>query len=317
MSLSIVIPVYNEVENLPLLHQALCDSLARMEQPWEVLLVDDGSTDGSVAELERLAAVDPEHVRVILFRRNFGQTAAMAAGIEEATGDVIVFMDADLQNDPNDIPMLLEKIDAGYDLVSGWRANRQDDIIRKFPSRIANRMIAKATGVFLHDYGCSLKAYRSEVIKSFRLFGEMHRFIPAYAGAVGAKILEVSVTHHARKFGKSKYGLGRTAKVIMDLYTVKLLTSFASKPMYLFGKPGLGMMLAGVVVFIGAWVERLWRHGVPGFWAMLVLGIVLGVLGFQCLLLGLLAELIMRTYYETQGKPAYHVRKMINIAVKV
>ena len=218
MELSIVIPVYNEYENLPLLYEALIDSLKEVQQSWEAILVNDGSKDGSSDVLKNLAEKDPEHIRVIELRRNFGQTAAIAAGIDHALGDIVILMDADLQNDPHDIPMMLEKINEGYDVVSGWRRKRQDTYIsRTLPSHLANALISKVTGVYLHDYGCTLKAYRREVITGFRLYGEMHRFIPVYADSVGAKILEVEVNHHPRKFGKAKYGLERTFKVLLDL----------------------------------------------------------------------------------------------------
>ena len=256
MDVSIVIPVYNEDESLLLLHDALHAALDGQAFSWEAVLVDDGSSDGSMRVLEGLAARDPEHIVVVSFRRNFGQTAAIAAGIDHALGEVIVLMDADLQNDPADIPMMLEKMGEGYDVVSGWRANRQDDFAtRTLPSRIANGLISKVTGVHLHDYGCTLKAYRREVITGFRLYGEMHRFIPAYAKSVGARIIEVPVHHHARQFGKAKYGLERIGKVILDLFTVKFLTSYANKPIYLFG--GTGLSLIGLSRADGARPDHL------------------------------------------------------------
>uniref|UniRef100_UPI002616D5FA glycosyltransferase family 2 protein n=1 Tax=Anaerolinea sp. TaxID=1872519 RepID=UPI002616D5FA len=235
MDLSIVVPVYNEEENLPLLYQAIIKAVAPLNLQWELILVDDGSRDGSPQVLQTLAKQDPQHVRVVLLRRNFGQTAAIAAGIDHSSGEIVVLMDADLQNDPADIPMMLEKIREGYDVVSGWRKNRQDDLSRTLPSRLANGLISRVTGVHLHDYGCTLKAYRREVLTGFRLYGEMHRFIPVYAHSVGARILEVEVHHHPRRFGKAKYGLERTAKVILDLFTVKFLSSYSHKPIYLFG----------------------------------------------------------------------------------
>ncbi|HEX2980083.1 MAG TPA: glycosyltransferase family 2 protein, partial [Anaerolineaceae bacterium] len=257
MNLSVVIPVYNEQENLPLLHQALCSALAPLNLTWEVILVDDGSKDRSPVILEELAKLDPEHVRVLLFRRNFGQTTAIAAGIDYSCGDIVVLMDADMQNDPADIPMMLDKIHEGYDVVSGWRIKRQDNYItRTLPSHIANWMISKVTGVRLHDYGCTLKAYCREVITGFRLYGEMHRFIPVYANSVGARIYEVKVNHHPRKFGKAKYGLERTIKVILDLFTVKFLLSYSSKPIYLFGGTGLALIFASMVMLVYLFVRR-------------------------------------------------------------
>lgn len=311
MDLSIVVPVYNEVENVPLLYQAICDALAEQGLDWEVLFVDDGSSDGSFATLERLAAADPQHTRVIELRRNFGQTAAIAAGIDYSVGDVIVLMDADLQNDPADIPMMLEKLNSGYDVVSGWRINRQDSLSRRLPSQLANRLISMATGVPLHDYGCTLKAYRREVIKRFRLYGEMHRFIPAYAHSVGAKILEVPVRHHARRFGKAKYGLERTIKVLLDLVTVKFLNSYANKPIYLFGGTGFMMMFFSLIVFLYLFVRKLVVAVNILDSPLFQLSTMLFILGFQSILMGLIAELLVRTYHESQGKRTYTVRKIL------
>ncbi len=313
MHLSVVIPVYNEQESLPLLHQALHDALDALPHPWELVLVDDGSKDGSAPALETLAATDPAHTRVVLLRRNFGQTAAIAAGIDHAVGDVIVLMDADLQNDPADIPMLLAKLDEGYDVVSGWRHDRQDQFItRTFPSRIANGIISRVTGVHLHDYGCTLKAYRREVITGFRLYGEMHRFIPAYAGSVGAKIIEVPVRHHARKYGKTKYGLERTLKVVLDLLTVKFLISYAAKPIYLFGGTGLGLMGGSGLMLLFLLIRRF-AIGTSVFDSPLfIIAILLVILGFQSILLGLIAELLVRTYHESQRKPTYTVKRFLD-----
>ena len=315
MSLSIVIPVYNEVDSLPLLHRRLHEALDSFPPPWEVIFVDDGSGDGSLELLERLAAEDLQHTCVVAFRRNFGQTAAIAAGIEHARGDVIIPMDADLQNDPADIPMMVAKMAEGYDVVSGWRKSRQDTLVtRKLPSRIANGIISRVTGVYLHDYGCTLKAYRREALADFHLYGEMHRFIPVYARAAGARIVEVPVQHHARQFGRTKYGLGRTLKVILDLFTVKLLTTFASKPMYLFGRPGLYLMLVGLLAVIAAPIVQFAGHAPDSFWPLLQTGILLLALGFQCILLGALAEMAMRTYYEAQAKRPYVIRRVIRSA---
>jgi len=316
MNLSIVVPVYNEEENLPLLYQAVTAALEPLGRSWELILVDDGSRDGSVSVLENLASSDPDHVRVVELRRNFGQTAAIAAGIDYSEGEIIVLMDADLQNDPADIPMMLQYIDQGYDLVSGWRKNRQDTLSRTLPSRFANRLISLATGVYLHDYGCTLKAYRREVITGFRLYGEMHRFIPAYANSVGARIIELPVNHHARRFGKAKYGLERTLKVVLDLLTVKFLSSYANKPIYLFGGAGMGLVLLSLVVMGALFIRRV-------FWGISVLtspifqiSTLIFLMGFQSILMGLIAELLVRTYHESQGKRTYTVRRQINVKEK-
>ena len=313
MKLSIVIPVYNEAENLPLLHRALQDALNPLSVDWEVVYVDDGSSDDSLSLLEENADADPEHTCVVSLRRNFGQTAAIAAGIDHAEGDVIVLMDADMQNDPVDIPRMLEKIEDGYDVVSGWRKNRQDTFVtRTLPSRMANWLISTVTGVHLHDYGCTLKAYRREALTGFRLYGEMHRFIPAYASTVGASIIELPVNHHPRKFGKTKYGLNRTIKVILDLFTVKFLISYAYKPIYLFGGTGL-IFMATSAVMLGFLVIRklLYATSVVQS-AFFLIGIMLMILGVQSILMGLIAELLVRTYHESQQKPTYTVRKVLN-----
>jgi glycosyltransferase involved in cell wall biosynthesis len=311
VSLSIVIPVYNEIESLPELHRQLHEALDDFPEPWEVIYVDDGSGDGSPALLEKLAADDRAHTSVIAFRRNFGQTAAMAAGFEHARGHTIIPMDADLQNDPADIPILLAKMTEGYDVVSGWRKARQDNLIRKIPSRVANGIISRVTGVVLHDYGCTLKAFRRDTIQSFRLYGEMHRFIPVYAHAAGARIIEVPVRHHARRFGKAKYGLGRTVKVILDLFTVKLLTGFTTRPMYMFGRPGLNMMALGMLVTIASPFMGWAFDTTQVFWPLLAIGFLLLALGFQCILLGGLAELLMRTYFESQDKRPYIIKAIV------
>ncbi len=314
MDLSIVVPVYNEYDSLRLLYQAICEAISPMGLEWEVLLVDDGSRDNSLEVLEGLAAIDPVHVQVIALRRNFGQTAAIAAGIDHSSGDVIVLLDADLQNDPADIPIMLQKINEGYDVVSGWRKERQDNLSRRLPSQIANRMISWATGVYLHDYGCTLKAYRREVITGFRLYGEMHRFIPAYANSVGAKMIELPVHHHARRFGKAKYGLERTLKVVLDLVTVKFLNSYSNKPIYLFGGAGSILILISLFVFLYLFVRRVFFGisvlGSPFF----QLSTMIFIMGFQSILMGLIAELLARTYHESQGKPTYTIRKIIKVA---
>ncbi len=313
MNLSIIIPVYNEEENLPLLHQAVHQAMDSLTVSWEVVYVDDGSADKSLAVLRELTQADPEHTSVVELRRNFGQTAAIAAGIDHACGDVIVLMDADMQNDPADIPMMLAKIDEGYDVVSGWRINRQDTFVtRTLPSRIANGLISWVTGVHLHDYGCTLKAYCRDVITGFRLYGEMHRFIPVYAKMVGAKIIEVPVHHHPRKFGKAKYGLSRTFKVILDLFTVKFLLSYGSKPIYLFGGAGISLMGLGGLVLLYAIVDRYFLSGLHmNRNPLLTLSVMLFSLGFQSILMGLIAELQVRTYHESQNKPTYTIRRML------
>ncbi len=311
--LSVVIPVYNENESLRELHEALQKALKTLNMPWEIVYVDDGSTDHSLQILEALAAEDEAHTRVIALRRNFGQTAAIAAGIDNTQGDMIVLMDADMQNDPADIPMMIEKMQEGYDVVSGWRVRRKDTFItRTLPSRIANWLISWVTGVKLRDYGCTLKAYRREVITGFRLYGEMHRFIPAYAGYVGARIVEVPVQHHPRRFGSTKYGMERIVKVILDLLTVKFLISYGHKPNYLFGGPGMAMMALGTLLLAFLVVRRLVTLVSVFESPFFPVSLMLMYMGFQSILMGLLAELQVRTYHEAQQKPTYTVRRVIN-----
>lgn len=311
-SVSVVIPVYNEMHSLPQLHQQLHQALDNYPAEWEVIFVDDGSQDGSAQALEVLATQDKKHSRAILLRRNFGQTAAISAGIDHAQGNTIVLMDADLQNDPADIPMLLDKIAEGYDLVSGWRKSRKDNFFtRTLPSRIANGLISLITGVRLHDYGCSLKAYRREVLTGFRLYGEMHRFIPAYAGQVGAKITEVVVSHHPRRYGKANYGLERTIKVILDLFTVKFLGSYAQKPIYIFGGTGFGMISFGALSFLYLAFRKFVQDKGTADSPFLMLGTMFLILGFQSILMGFIAELMVRTYHESQSKPTYNLRSFI------
>lgn len=313
MYISIIIPIYNEEESIaPLKNELDKEMNLSFSHSWEVIFVDDGSTDGSLAILQQLAQADTQHVIVVSLRRNFGQTAAIAAGIDHSHGDVIVLMDGDLQNDPADIPLLVEKIEQGYDVVSGWRKNRQDAFLtRTLPSRLANGLISVVTGVHLHDYGCTLKAYRREVITGFRLYGEMHRFIPAYASTVGARIVEVPVRHHPRKFGKTKYGLGRTVKVILDLFTVKFLMSYAQKPIYIFGGTGFVMIGLSVLTVLALIIRRitLGEHMIRS--PLLLLSVMLFILGFQSVLMGLQAEVLARTYHESQQKPIYTVRSIV------
>lgn len=311
MSLSIVIPVYNEVETLKLLHQSIQQALAEIAEPWDVVYVDDGSSDGSLQVLEQVHAEDPQHTIVVALRRNFGQTTAIAAGIDYAAGEVIFLMDADLQNDPSDIPMMLTKIREGYDVVSGWRINRQDKFVtRTLPSRVANGLISTVTGVHLHDYGCTLKAYRREVLTGFRLYGEMHRFIPAYAYSVGAKIVEVPVKHHPRRFGKTKYGLNRTIKVLLDLFTVKYLISYSNKPIYLFGGTGLILILISLLSMLFLLIRRFWLRISVFDSPLFILSAMLMILGFQSILMGLIAEMLVRTYHESQDKATYTIRRV-------
>lgn len=310
---SVVVPVYNEVKNVPLLHEKIKAAMATTKHQWELVLVDDGSSDGSLQAMEVLAARDPKHTRVVALRRNFGQTAAISAGIDYSRGEIIVLMDGDLQNDPADIPNLLAEIEKGYDVVSGWRKYRKDNFItRTFPSMVANKLISHVTGVVLHDYGCTLKAYRREVLTGFRLYGEMHRFIPAYAGYVGATITEVPVQHHPRKYGTSKYGLERTVKVVLDLFTVKFLSGYVNKPIYLFGGVGIGFSglgLMGLLFLFGR--KFLLGSGVVDS-PIFILSALLFAIGIQSILLGLIAEMVVRTYHESQSKPIYRVRYVIN-----
>lgn len=311
-SLSLIIPVYNEEQNLPLLMDALCNALQPLKKDWEVIFVDDGSSDGSLNTLENLLVQNPEHVRVVVFRRNFGQTAAIEAGIDHARGDTIVLLDADLQNDPADIPLLLAKLDEGYDLVSGWRKDRQDNrLTRTIPSNLANGLISWVTGVHLHDYGCTLKAYRREALEGFRLYGEMHRFIPVFAHSIGARITELPVRHHPRRFGQAKYGLERTVKVILDLFTVKFLLDYSHKPMRLFGGTGILLILGSGILLSGLLVRKL-VEGISILPSPLFsLGVMFFILGFQSILMGLIAELLARTYHESQRKPTYTIRKVL------
>ncbi len=310
MDLSIVIPLLNEEETIPELYKEVRTVLNSIDKKSEIVIIDDGSTDNSLNLLTDLQEKDADLV-VVSFRRNFGQTAAMSAGFDHARGDVIVTMDADLQNDPRDIPKLLEKIDEGYDVVTGWRHDRKDAFInRKLPSMIANKIISWTTGVALHDYGCTLKAFRNEVVKSIRLYGEMHRFIPAIASGMGISFTEVKVNHRARRFGTSKYGISRTIRVILDLLTVKFLLSYSTRPIQVFGL--LGFIFGGLGFFI-ALVMTFQRQffGVPlSDRPLLFLAILLILIGFQFVTMGLLAELQARTYHESQNKPIYYIKKL-------
>lgn len=311
IDVSIVIPLLNEAENLELLYEQLKSVLDALDRRGEVILIDDGSTDASFSIMVKLQAQD-ERVRVIRLRRNFGQTAAFSAGFDHARGNVIVTMDADLQNDPRDIPKLLVKIDEGFDIVSGWRVDRQDKFLtRRLPSRMANRLISKATGVELHDYGCSLKAYRREVLQNTKLYGEMHRFIPALASQMGVLVAEVPVNHHARRFGTSKYGLGRTIRVILDLLTVKFLLDYATRPIQIFGLMGLTAFGVGTALAAYLSVIRLFFSQAIADRPLLLLAILLILIGVQLIIMGLLGELVVRTYHETQNKPIYAIREIV------
>jgi glycosyltransferase involved in cell wall biosynthesis len=313
MKLSLVIPVYNEEQNLPALSEAIHSALAAYPFEWEVIFVDDGSQDKSLDVLQELVAKDPQHARIVSFRRNFGQTAAIAAGIDHSTGEIVVMLDADLQNDPADILMMIDKLNEGYDVVSGYRKDRKDKFItRTIPSRIANGLISRVTGVHLHDYGCTLKAYRREVLDNVRLYGEMHRFIPVYAHAIGARITEVSVQHHPRKFGKTSYGLERTLKVILDLLTVKFLLSYSAKPIYLFGGAGVSLMLLSAITLLVLLVRRIFFSISVLASPFFQMSVMFFILGFQSILMGLIAELLVRTYHESQHKPIYTVRETYN-----
>ena len=319
--LSLVIPVYNEAGNLRPLWEEITEALAGRDLDYEIIFIDDGSVDDSVDAMEALAAEDPRVVAIVL-RRNFGQTAAFAAGFRHAGGRVIVTMDADRQNDPADIPALLKGLEEGYDVANGWRQSRQDPLFfRRLPSKIANRLIARSSGVNLHDRGCSLRAFRAPVVRDLHLYGEMHRFIPEMVNFAGYSMTEVPVSHRPRVAGDSKYGLSRTFRVILDLITVLFLRGYSDRPMHLLG--GIGIVSGALGFFINAYLAllKIWggiTGGMEGFRAvrigdrpLLMLGIVLIFIGIQFLVMGLLAELVVRTYYETQGKPVYHVQKII------
>jgi len=316
--LSLFLPVLDEEENLRPMHAKISAALDQLGKTAEVIYVDDGSTDKSLSILKEIAAGDPR-VRVISLRRNYGQTAAMSAGIDAAKGEILIPMDADLQNDPADIARLLEKLDEGYDVVSGWRKNRQDKLIsRKIPSQIANKIISAIGGVPLHDYGCSLKAYRREVIQDVRLYGEMHRFIPIYASWAGARVTEIPVDHHARTMGKSKYGISRTIKVVFDLMTIKFMASYQTKPIYVFGTFGMLAFVASVLSAAYAiFLKTAGRFGLPQYHAdfvqtpLPVVAVVMLAISVQFFLMGLLAELSVRTYHESQDKAIYAVRERI------
>ena len=308
--LSVVVPLYNEAESLQPLVEQLLAALRPLGRSFELVLVDDGSSDGTAAVLRQLAAQTPELVAVLL-RRNYGQTPAMSAGFDASRGALIVTLDGDLQNDPADIPLLLEQLEQGYDLVSGWRHQRQDPAMsRKLPSRLANRLIARVTGVRLHDYGCSLKAYRRELVEDMNLYGELHRFLPALAFIEGARISEVKVNHHPRRFGASKYGIDRTFRVLMDLLTVWFMKRFLTRPMYVFGFGGLLSLAIGAALSAVLLAEKLQGADI-GNRPLLLVAVLALICGVQLFCFGLLAELQMRTYHESQDRPIYRVRETL------
>ena len=311
--ISIVVPVYNEAEALVDLSQGVRQELTRLGRPWEIIFINDGSKDNSAAILDRLADSD-QRIRVIHFKRNSGQTAAMMAGFDFAQGDVIIPLDGDGQNDPADIPRMLNLIDQGFDVVSGWRKDRQDSVIqRNIPSILANRLISAVSGVRLHDFGCSLKAYKRQVVDGIRLYGEMHRFLPIYASWHGAKIAELVVNHHPRRTGESKYGFERVLKVLLDLLVVKFLDRVASKPMYLFGGCAVFSLAVSGIAFL--WMVYLkFSQNISFIMTPLPLMVVMTfMIAMMCILLGLLAEMITRTFYESQGKSIYNIRETRNI----
>jgi glycosyltransferase involved in cell wall biosynthesis len=315
MTISIVIPLYNEEENVRELHSRLKPVLDSIGDEYEIIFIDDGSTDNTLSLLQEIQAAD-NAVTVLSLRRNFGQTAAFAAGFDYSRGDVIVTMDVDLQNDPNDIPKLLELM-KDHDLVSGWRKRRKDPFLsRRLPSIIANSLISKVTGVNLHDYGCSLKAYRRDVIKNLKLYGEMHRFIPAVASWYGVRIAEVETTHHPRLRGKSKYGISRTMKVVLDLITVKFLQSFSTKPLQFFGPIGLLSGAFGFLISLYLTLEKIFSGKDIGGRPLLLLGALLIIVGIQFIGMGLLGEMMVRVYHETQKKPIYVIKKVIGPGIK-
>ena len=309
--ISVLIPVFNEGENISPLYEEVTSVLRQIDRDYEVIFVDDGSSDDTLTQLKVISQKD-SNIKVVSLSRNFGQTAALTAGIDFSKGKIIVPMDGDLQNDPKDIPVLLQKIEEGFDVVSGWRKSRKDSFLtRRFPSIAANKIISLIGGVRLHDYGCTLKAYRRDVLKNIRLYGEMHRFIPIYAQWMGAQVSEIPVRHHARKFGSSKYGMSRVVKVILDLMVVKFLVSYSQKPIYVFGGMGL-LMILGAFLSGGYAIYLKLFEGVSFILTPLpLLCVLLLVLGFLSILMGFLAEILTRTYYESQGKPTYQIKGVI------
>jgi len=312
LDLSVVIPIYNEAKNVEKLYEKLEEVLSKFDKSYEVLLVDDGSTDGTTDKLTEIHKRNPKY-KVIQFRRNYGQTAAISAGFDYAIGAVIVTIDADLQNDPKDIPKILKKMEDGYDVVSGWRKERKDPFLtRIIPSKVANWLVSILAGIHLHDYGCTLKAYSKDVAKNVQLYGEMHRYIPALASWIGINVTEVPVSHHKRKFGKSKYGLSRTPRVILDLITLKFLLSYSTRPIQIFGSLGIITGFIGFLIALYLSYVRLLLRQPIGDRPLLLLAVLLIFLGFQFISMGLLGELAVRTYHETQNKPIYFVKNMFD-----
>ncbi len=317
LDLSVVVPIYNEAESLPSLIKAIASAVKETQLSYEIICVDDGSIDGSTQILTEIA-LQRNDLKGVILRRNYGQTPAMAAGFEYATGKIIITLDGDLQNDPADIPLLLAKLDEGYDLVNGWRKNRQDAALtRLLPSKIANWLIGKVTGVKLHDYGCSLKAYRSELVADMNLYGELHRFLPALAYIEGARITEIPVRHHPRRFGKSKYGLGRTIRVIMDLLTIFFMKKFLTRPMHVFGLGGVISFALGIAMGLYLTVIKFVFQQNIGARPLLVLSVLLVLTGVQLFCFGLVTELLMRTYHESQRRPIYRVRNIVGKEFRV
>jgi len=312
LDLSIVVPIYNEVDSIPSLVQAIANAVEPTQLSYEIILVDDGSEDGSTEVLTDIARKRSD-LKGLILRRNYGQTPAMAAGFETAIGKIIITLDGDLQNDPADIPLLLAKLDEGYDLVSGWRKKRQDAALtRLLPSKIANWLIGKVTEVKIHDYGCSLKAYRAELVADMNLYGELHRFLPALAFIEGAKIAEIPVRHHARRFGQSKYGLGRTVRVLMDLFTIFFMKKFLTRPMHVFGLWGMVSFLLGIGIGLYLTLIKFVFQANIGDRPLLILAVLLVLTGVQLFCFGLVSELVMRTYHESQRKPIYRIRKIVD-----
>lgn len=309
--ISVTIPIYNEQDNIPLLYQRVRDALDGLDRPWELVLINDGSRDGSAPQLDELAAAD-YRVKVIHLSRNFGQTAALMAGLDHARGEIIIPMDGDLQNDPADIGRLIGKLDDGFDVVSGWRKDRKDAAFRRnLPSRIANDIISTVSGVHLHDYGCSLKAYRRSVLEGVKLYGEMHRFVPIYAAWNGARVTEIEVTHHPRIHGQSNYGLERVVKVVLDLVVVKFLFKYAGKPIYLFGGFGLLALAAAAMVLAWALWLKIFEDVAMIQTPLPVFSVILFAIGIMSFLMGLLAEMLNRTYHESQSKPVYRIDRIV------
>ncbi len=311
IDISIVIPVYNEEESIPHLAESLATVLEKLGRKYEVLLVDDGSKDKSY---ERLAEIHKKNknFKIISFRRNYGQTQAMRAGFDNATGDIIITLDADMQNDPRDIPAILKKMEEGYDIVSGWRKNRQDKLFsRRMPSVIANRLISRLFNVHIHDYGCTLKAYKRDILDNIELYGEMHRYIPAVASWMGVEIAEIPVNHYPRKFGKAKYGISRTVRVILDIITIKFLLTYSKKPMQIFGLIGVAASFIGLGLTVWLIAERLFFDKSLANRPLFILSIFIFLVGIQLVTMGLLGEIMMRTYHEGTGKPTYMIRNFL------